>query len=256
MRARRGMITALLTAAAFVGCTAVGTDPQVPLSLQFDSLPALAVVLGDTMRGADLLPARIPVRAFNGAGGIVSDTQIRLIGIDSGSVSAFSIVSGLRLVGKVLNPAVRLVAQTGSLQSQTQTFAVVRVPTGIGRFAADSLDSLRYDTPDTAARYSDTKVKVFADDSVLNGLQVRFRLINFTTTLLDSVRIVSASTGRNISSALMTSGAASVRLKVYAKPAATGTGVITVEASSRALGIDVPNSPLQFRVRLVPFKLP
>jgi hypothetical protein len=256
MSARRGMTAALLAGAAFAGCTAVSTETQIPVSLQFDSLPALAVVVGDTMRGADLLPARIPVFAFNGAGGIVSDSQIRLVGIDTGSVSAFRIVGGLRLVGTALNPAVRVVAQTASLQSQTQTFAVVRVPTGIGRFAADSLDSLVYDRPDTATRYSDTKVKVFAGDSALNGLQVRFRVVNFTTTLLDSVRIIASSTGRNISSALMTGGTATVRLKAYAKATASGTGVITIEASSRALGADVPNSPLQFRVRLVAFKLP
>ncbi len=252
MSARRGTVAALLLAAVVAGCTEISTDPQVPVSLQFDSLPALAVVVGDTMRGGDLLPARVPVKAFNGVGDSVDDQQIRLIGIDTSSVRAFRAIAGLRLVGSVITPTVRVVAQAGSLQSQTQTFAVVRAPTGLNRFVEDSLDSLVYNIPDTAARFKDARVVVFAGDSLLSGLRIRFRVVNFTPSILDSVRVVSSATGRPITSALMTGQGASVRVKAYPKPGATGRGTIALEASFKALGVDVPGSPRAFNIRLVP----
>jgi hypothetical protein len=260
MRARRGMVAALLIAAAFGGCTEVSTDPQVPLSLQFDSLPALAVVVGDTLRGGDLEPARIPVRAFNSAEGLVADTQIRVIGIDTTSVKAFTLLSGLRLLGKVENAAVRVVAQAGSLQSQTQTFAVVPLPTGIGNTA---IDSVVYDAPDTSTRYHGVHVTVFRQASpdsakvFLNGLRVRLRVVSVTDSVLDSARLVDSTTGRNATSALISSSIASLRLKVYPKASvnALADGIVTIEASHKAFGTDIPGSPFRFTVRLVPFKL-
>ncbi|HYW50150.1 MAG TPA: hypothetical protein VE861_06075 [Gemmatimonadaceae bacterium] len=260
MRLRRGSTAALLFGATLAACTDVSTDPQVPVSLQFDSLPALAVVVGDTMRGGDLLPARVPVRAFSGSGAAVADTQLRLIGIDTTSVRAFTVIGGLQLVGVSEAPSVRIVAQAGSLQSQTQTFAVVPRPTGIVKSSSVS-DSIVYDRPDTAQRFADVGIQVLrraAPESTtvaLNGLRVRFRVVSFTTSILDSVRLVGTSSGRDASSAVMSSNAATLRVKAYTKAGATGTGVVTLEASHRALGRDVPGSPLQVTVRLKPFEL-
>lgn len=260
MDVRRGICAALLTGAAIGGCTEISTDPQVPLSLQFDSLPALAVVVGDTMRGGDLLPARVPVRALNSSGGTVSDSQVRLIGIDTLSVKAFSVIGGLRLLGKAENATVRVVAQAGSLQSQTQTFAVVPRPTGIG-VGSTEVDSIVYDRSDTATRYRDVKVSIFrqaAPESTavfLNGLRVRLRVVSFTDSILDSVRLVSASSGKDAASTLMSAGLATLRLKAYTRRGARGKGLVTLEASHRAFGADIPRSPFRFTVALVPFTL-
>lgn len=259
MDARRGICAALLTAAAIAGCTEVSTDPQVPLSLQFDSLPALAIVIGDTMRGGDLLPIRVPVSAFNSAGGVVSDTQIKLIGIDSLSVKSFKVISGLRLVGTTENSTVRIVAQAGALQSQTQTFAVVPRPTGLG-VGDTTTDSISYDAIDTTSRYRDITALLYrkVPDSVAtfqNGLRIAFRVASFSTTILDSVRIVSPTSGRAVTSALMTNGLATIRVKAYPKPGATGTGSIIVEATARVLGAAAFGSPLSLPVKLSPFTI-
>lgn len=260
MTARRGLTAALLTVAALAGCTDVSTDPQVPVSLQFDSLPALAVVVGDTMRGGDLLPAPVPARAFSGNGGAVPDTQIRIIGIDSTSVRAFTVLSGFRIVGAREASAVRVVAQAGALQSQTQTFAVVPAPTRLvtGNTATDSIV---YDRPDTALRYRDVSANVIRQvvpESTLvslNGLRVRMRVVSFSTTILDSVRLVGTGSGKPATSAVVSSGAATLRLKAYTKAGATGTGTVTIEASHRARGVEVAGSPLRITLRLVPFSL-
>ena len=260
MQARRGLAASLLAGAALAACTDVSTDPQVALSLQFDTLPSLAVVVGDTLRGADLLPARLPVRAFSSSGSAISDTQLRVIGVDTGSRRAFAMISGLRLVGTAEAPTVRIVAQAGSLQSQTQTFAVVPRPTGM-RLGSTDIDSISYDRPDTATRFRDLRVAVIrrvADSAevVLNGLPVRFRVTGFTTSLLDSVRLVSVGSGRDVSGATMSGGAATIRLKTYTKPAVVGRGTVTVEASTRAFGVAIPGSPILITVNLVPFTLP
>ena len=257
MDVRRGICAALLTGAAIGGCTEISTDPQVPLSLQFDSLPALAVVVGDTMRGGDLLPARVPVRALNSSGGTVSDSQVRLIGIDTLSVKAFGVISGLRLLGKAENATVRVVAQAGSLQSQTQTFAVVPRPTGIG-IGDTTKDSIVYDFTDSTTRFRDITATLFrrVGDSVTfqNGLRIRFTVGSFTTTILDSVRLVSPPpSGRSVTSALVTGGLATIRVKAYPKVGATGTGTITVLATATVLGSPVAGSPLALSVKLSPF---
>ena len=260
MRARRGIAAALLVGAALAACTEVSTSPDVPLSLQFDTLPSLAVVVGDTLRGSDLLQARLPVRAFNGSGSAINDTQLRVVGIDTLSRRAFTMISGLRLVGTSEAPTVSIVAQAGSLQSQTQTFAVVPRPTGM-RLGSAEIDSIIFDRPDTATRFRDLRVAVIrrvADSAevVLNGLPVRFRVTGFTTSLLDSVRLVRIGSGRDATGAAMSGGVATIRLKTYAKPSIVGRGTVTVEASTRAFGVAIPGSPILITVNLVPFTLP
>jgi hypothetical protein len=249
-RRGRGVIAALLGGTAFAACTDVSTDPQVPVSLQFDSLPALAVVVGDTMRDGTQRPARLPVRAFSGSGAPVSDSQLKVIGIDTGSVKAFGLVSGLFLTGKAVTASVRIVAQAGALQSQTQTFAVVDIPTTLSRTSTSVTDSIVSNPLDTVNRFVDTKVQVLTGTTALNGLRVRFRILNFPATLLDSVRLVSTD-GKNATSALMSGGTALIRVKVYSKPGVRGADTVRVEASITARGVSVPGSPLTIPVRVV-----
>jgi hypothetical protein len=256
----RGQLAALLGGAVLAACTSVSTDPDTALSIQFDSLPAGAVVLGDTMRGADLLPARVPARAFSGSGSVLNDSLLRLIGIDSTSVRSFNVIAGTRLVGTALNSTVRVVAQSGTVQSQIQQFAVVSAPTLLARVAGDSVaDSLVYTQPDTARRIRDVRVRVLRSDTAVVGLRVRFRVVSFPTSQLDSVRLLPTSGGRFATESALSAastGDATVRVQAFPRASHTPTsGTITLEASLRALGRDVPGSPLRFTVRLVPFTL-
>ena len=257
MPVRRGIASALLTGAACAGCTDVSTDPQVPVSLQFDSLPALAVVVGDTMRGDSLTPARVSVRAFDGNGGMVRDSQLRVLGIDTTSVRAFRLISGFRIVGLTEAAAVRVVAQAGALQSQTQTFAVVAAPTGIVKSNAVN-DSIFYNRSDTTLRYADVGVNVIrqaAPESTvvaLNGLRVRFSIDSFSRAVLDSVRVVGTGSGRPATSAVVTGGAATVRIKAYPRANATGNGVVRLLASHRFRGGATRGSPFTLTIRLLP----
>jgi hypothetical protein len=252
------MVAALLTTAALAGCTDVSTDPAIPLSLQFDSLPALAVVVGDTMRGDSLTPARIPVRAFDGNGGAVSDSLLRVFGIDPSSVQSFRLIPGFRIVGVRETAAVRIVAQAGALQSQTQTFAVVPPPTGIVR-ATTVNDSIVYDRPDTTQRDADVSVNVIRQvpDSAavtLNGLRVRFSVDSFSRNILDSVRLEGTGSPRPARSAVVVNGAATIRVKAYPRPGATGTGTVRLLVEHVTRGAASAGSPVTLSVRLLPFR--
>lgn len=255
----RGIVAALLGCAAVAACTGISTDPGIPLSIQFDSLPAQAVVVGDTMRGGDQLPARIALQAFNSSGTVVSDTQLRVIGIDTASTNAFEVISGLRIVGRTVAAAVRVVGQAGSLQSQTQTFAVHPRPTLLG--IGDTLaDSIVYDGIDTTKRFRDVSATLYrkVGDSTarfLDGLRVRFRVASFTDSILDSVRILPTTGGRAISSTLVTGGLATVKVKAYPKAGARGRGSVSVEATFSVFGRPVAGSPLLLPVTLVPFTI-
>ena len=177
------------------------------------------------------------------------------------SAAAFRVIGGLRVLGVKTAPTVRIVAQAGTLQSQTQTFAVIAPPTRIVLADSTMRDSIVYDQPDSSKRVRDVRVAVVRDTAVgrapefSNGLRVLFR-VAASDPLLDSVRVIPTSGGRAVTSALMAAGAASVRIRVYPKATATTTGTLTIEASVRVLGRDVSGSPFRFPVRLVPFTLP
>lgn len=255
-RHRRGDVAALLAVGALAACTEVSTTPEVPVSLQFDSLPALAVVVGDTMRGDSLVPQRVPVRGFDGGGGLVSDSLLRVIGIDTASLSAYRLAPGFRIIGLREAATVRIVAQAGGLQSQTQTFAVVPAPTGIQK--SDTLqDSIFYNRADTTKRNVDIGVTLFrkVPDSTatpINGLRVAFRVDSFSRNLLDSVRLEGTSGGRRATGAYMTSGAAKVKVVVFPKKDASGSGAILLRASHVVKGVPLPNTPFPLTVKLVP----
>ena len=47
------------------GCAELGTDPQVPVAIEFDSIPYPAVIAGDTMRDSMGVVARLGGVAYN-----------------------------------------------------------------------------------------------------------------------------------------------------------------------------------------------
>lgn len=259
MRGGRGVFAALLAGAVIAACTDVSTDPQVPVSLQFDSLPALAVVVGDTLRDGSLNPVRIPVMAFSGSGSIISDSALRVIGTDTASAKAFAVLPGLLLKGTTVNSAVRIVAQAGALQSQPQTFAVVPAPTSIVRDSVTATDSILslVSVPIAAESAYVAKaravVRVRSGTTAVNGLRVAFRIVSFPTTLVDSMRLVQSPTGvaRITNSALMRGDTATIHMQVFGKKGVAGTGSVVLEASIKALGVPVPGSPLTITMKLV-----
>jgi hypothetical protein len=237
----RSRFAALLVATAFAACTEVDTAPDAVLSIQFDSLPAAAVVLGDTMRGGDLLAAPVRANAFNAAGDSLASRAVRLVPLDDSSATAFVYDSTRRLiVGARRISAARVVARAGDVQSQVQTFAVVPAPTRITRPDTVVRDSIIYNELLSTNRARDIAVFLARDSAgtlfPVNGLRVRFRLVRSPAAArFDSVRIVN-SAGRATESVIQSGGAATLRVRVFPKPAyldSVFTDTLTVEALAR-----------------------
>lgn len=130
--------------AAFVlvlGCTEVGTNPDVPVAIQLFPPPAPAMVVGDTMR--DSTGAAAPLRAvvFNSNNDSIPGAPIRFLALDTLGRIALDTATGL-VVGNDTGQ-VPVVALVGSLQSTPDTIVVVDTPSVM--LAVDpTLDTLIY----------------------------------------------------------------------------------------------------------------
>jgi hypothetical protein len=122
-------IVAMLATIGAISCTKVGTDPTVPVAIEFFGPPLPSVVLGDSMR--DTSGKAVPLRAtvFNSDDQPIPDAPIHFLALDPVSRVALDTTTGI-LVGRDTGQ-VRVIAHVGSLQSQPITLRVVQPPTAI-----------------------------------------------------------------------------------------------------------------------------
>jgi len=124
---RRALVVATVAAAigAAMACTKIPTDTNAVLSLALDSLPAPAVVLGDTLRDSTGRAAPLHATVFNFQGSVISNAPLRFQALDRGvtvdSVTGFAIGDSLRAT-----PA-RILISIGGLQA-TRTLDVTTRP--------------------------------------------------------------------------------------------------------------------------------
>src|SRR5687768_11479309 len=104
-----------LLSVALLACTDVSGSSTSVLSIQFDSLAAPSVVVGDTLRdttGAVILPV---VRAFNFDGEEITSVQAWFQSPDSGVV--VDSITGIIVGDSLRSTPARIVATVGSLQA-------------------------------------------------------------------------------------------------------------------------------------------
>jgi hypothetical protein len=135
--------------AAFSSCSEIPTSDSAVLSLTFDSLPAPAVVLGDTLR--DTTGAAAPVRAtvYNFQGNVIVNPPLRFQALDRGiridSVTGFVIGDSLRAT-----PA-RVAVSVDGLQATSLLDVTLRPDTIV---PVKERDSLLYSLVDTTRNLS------------------------------------------------------------------------------------------------------
>jgi len=244
---RRAAAAAVVIAAAVgAACTEVGTDPDVPVSLAFDTLPAPSVVRGDTMRDVNGMATPLAAYAFNADGDSISGADIRFVYVpgdtNAAARGAVTISDGY-IIANAEAPTTpslihRVVAQAGSLQSQPpKTFRIVespesadlQTPQGVAPSTADTL--LNYRLVDTALT---VRMRVLNDSTDASSAPVgapvpsypvEFRIAadSAASTLVDSVLFVS---NRRRSATLITAtgdgGIASATVRVFVNPTAAG----------------------------------
>lgn len=256
-RARRGLVPALLLAAAVGGaCSEIGTDPDAAVSVSFDSLPAPSVVEGDTLRDDSTgLATPLVAVAFNGSGGVVANAPFTYVVRDTGG--AVEVVAGNFLVARKPRTAdVTLLATLGSVQF-ARTVAIVPRPDSLF-FEREDTVALAY--PDTATNRTKNlatdglgvrvvhDTSTFPDDTVgVRSWIVFFRVDSSegrpAARLADSVWLTDASGRRTTTDTTDARGVATIHVRVFATPQ-PGAGVIRdsviVRAIARYRGADLP----------------
>lgn len=252
---------ALVVALAGGACSEATTDPNTPVAIAFDSLPAPSIVAGDTLRDALTgQVAPLAARAFNSKGALIANPNFTYFTRDT--TGALKVVNGNLLVaGDMAHDAtITLVASLNGLQLQ-QKIDIVPRPDSLAK-AADSVPVLTLIAPDDPSNISrdSLRVKLLHDSAgaapvPVRSWVVRYEVVYSATTLADSVRLVASATSGTIKSAPPStsdttdaSGVASRLVRVFAK-SGTATGVtdsVVVRAHATYRGAEVRGSPIRF----------
>ncbi|HEY4955736.1 MAG TPA: hypothetical protein VII02_12715, partial [Gemmatimonadaceae bacterium] len=142
---KHAMVVALAAAAAgaAMACTNIPTADNAVLSIALDSLPAPAVVLGDTLRDSTGRAVPLHATVYNFKGAVISGAPLRFEALDRGvtvdSVTGFAVGDSLRQT-----PA-RIVISIGSLQA-IRTLDVTLRPDSLA--VVNGRDSLLYSLVD------------------------------------------------------------------------------------------------------------
>ena len=249
---RRLALAALASLAAAGACTEVTTDPQAPVSLAFDSLPAPAIVAGDSLRTVDGAAVALTARAFNVDGDEIADAPVTFTVVPPDTTAAARAAVGVSPEGYVLAAdtaragaaTYRIVAQVGSLQSRPTartSLTVVPRPDSLEAVAPTGVDTvLFYAVPDTTSggrRAVNVKARVLHDSTPapvgVGPYLVRFEVKGDSAApaVLDSVRFINL-TRRELTTVATTatSGEATARLLAYPKAGATAADSVILVA--------------------------
>jgi hypothetical protein len=222
------------------------------LSIEFDSLAAPAVVVGDSLRdttGALVFPG---VRVFDAKGAQIESPAVRFQSPDSG-VHVDSITGVIRADSLRSTPA-RIFATIGSLQALQRVGVTLRPDSLAVVLAADTI---RYSLSDTTVDVSKAlTVKllhgVAPNDSVVNSWIVSFAITSQTDPALAT--LVNESGKASLVDTTGTDGIAGrmIRLHPVALTSATATGDIVVNVTAKYRGSPVKSSPVRIVVTYQP----
>lgn len=243
---RRGpLFLYALTCLAAVACTDLSGSSTSVLSIQFDSLAAPSVVVGDTLRdttGAIVIPV---VHAFNFDGDEITSIPVRFHSPDSGLV--VDSVTGIIFGDSLRSTPARVVATVGTLQAIQRVDLTLR-PDFIT--AVNGRDTLSYALLDTAVNVSDRlTVKLghgaVPNDSVVKSYIVSFSIISQSNPSLGE--LVNDAGKPSAVDTTDTNGVAGRAIRLHPLFLSSGTTVdsIFVNATARYRGAPVSGSPVQ-----------
>jgi hypothetical protein len=246
-----------LVIAAFLGagiyaCGDLTANSDAVLSMEFDTLGAPSVVVGDSLRdttGALLKPV---VRVFNGKGEEIQSPTVRFQSPDSG-VRVDSITGVIR-ADSLRSTAARIFASVGSLQA-VQRIAVTLRPDSLA--AITGADTIRYSLTDSTQNLSKAlNVKLIhgisPNDSAVGSWIVSFAIVSQDDPAL--AVLVGDNGKASLVDTTGTDGVASrqIRLHPVALSSGTAKGEIVVNATAKYRGAQVKGSPVQIVVTYQP----
>jgi hypothetical protein len=251
-RASTGIaLTLAFAAVAALACGDVSGGSTSVLSIQFDSLGAPSVVLGDSLRDTTGAVIRPVVHAYNFSGNEIIPAPAWFVSPDSG-ISVDS-ATGI-VVGDSLRTGARIIATVGGLQAIQKVDVTLR-PDFI--LAVHNFDSLTYSQLDTTKNFSpmlsvQLRHGVPPNDSAVTSYIVSFSIVSESAPNL--AQLINDSRIRSVIDTTDATG--TVGRALYIRPdlitSASGIDSIVVNASARYRGALVSGSPVRLVLKVKP----
>lgn len=251
MRRSASLLAALLV--AIPACGSI-SQPGVPTSLAFDSLPSPAVVLGDTLRDDAGNPAPLRARVFDGRGSEMPDAAVEFLLLDSG---ARITPEGYVIADSTLRTGIRVVASIDGLQSVPRTLTVTRRPDSLAA-ASDTNQVIEYDllslSPVNSAPLS---VRVLhrdagSEDLPVQGWRVRYAATGAAPGDTIPGHLVNEQSRLSLVDTTDANGTAARLYRLVPARLTQATDTIEVTASAQHLGEPLAGSPVRFHLILRP----
>lgn len=251
MRLRRG--TAFACALSFVAalsCGDVSGSSTSVLSIQFDSLAAPSVVVGDTLRdttGVVILPV---VHAFNFRGEEITPVAARFQSPDSGLV--VDSVTGMVIGDSLRSTPARIVATVGSLQAIQKVELTLRPDLAA---PLDGLDTLSYSLIDTTLNVSSQLTVKLTHGTAPNDSVVKSYIVSFAIVAQSNPRLgelVNDAGKPSVVDTTDTNGVAGRRIRLHPLFLSAQTDSIIVNATAKYRGGQVSGSPVRLVVVVKP----
>lgn len=249
---RLGVFTVVssgLLSVALLACTDVSDSSTSVLSIQFDSLAAPSVVVGDTLRdttGAVILPV---VHAFNFKGEEITSVPVWFQSPDSGVI--VDSVSGIIVGDSLRSTPARIVATVGSLQAIQKLDLTLR-PDLLS--AVNGEDSLFYSVLDTTATVSrPLTVKLthgVANDSAVKSYIVSFAIVEQSNPGLGE--LVNDGGRPSVVDTTDASGVAGRAIRLHPLFLTSVVDSIIVHATAKYRGSQVSGSPVRLVLNVKP----
>jgi hypothetical protein len=224
-------------------CTDIPTSDSAVLSIAADTLPAPAVVLGDTLRDSTGRATAIHAQVYNFKGNAIPNAPLRFLALDRGvkvdSITGFVTGDSLR------NTPARIVVSVGNLQV-IQTLLVTLRPDTV--FAVNTRDSLLYSLLDSTKNISPAlSVRALhsltSADSAVNSYLVSFAIVSPADTLL--AKLVDDAGSASRVDTTDASGTASRKIRLAPIRLTALRDSIIVNATVKYRGAQVNGSPVR-----------
>ncbi len=245
------VFSALLSLAAFA-CSDVSGSSTSVLSIQFDSLAAPSVVVGDTLRdttGAVIFPV---VHAYNLKGDEITPVPVRFQSPDSGIV--VDSITGSVFGDSLRSTPARIVATVGSLQAIQRVDLTLRPDFIVAENGRDSLSYSLLDTTLNVSPQLTVKLRhgVAPNDSAVKSYIVSFAIVSQSDPRLGE--LVNNSGKPSVVDTTDTNGVAgrAIRLHPLFLTSATAVDSIIVNATAKYRGVQVTGSPVRLVLTLKP----
>lgn len=243
-------IAAVAGLGAFSSCTEIPTSDSAVLSLAFDSLPAPAVVLGDTLRDTTGRAAPVTATVYNFQGNVVVNPPLRFQALDRGirvdSVAGFVIGDSIR------STAARIAVTVDGLQATKLVDVALRPDTVI---PVNERDSLLYSLTDTTKNFSPAlAVRVHHSLTSLDSAVVSYIVSFAITSPLDTLLAMLVNEAGKASRVDTTdaSGQASRRIRLTPAHLTALTDSVIVNATVKYRGGQVAGSPVRIVLKVRP----